>query len=338
MPSQEQFKTRAEQVVLKIRALSTDLERLAIPFRQDPLSGAELPFDKWSAQDWRSNTFGNALVRLRQLTQTNFTFIETMSVLAVSRYVFELSIWLRLFVKDVRYGFVYYRELLETQRKYYQDTAAHLRREVALLKQFESKDSAAADEAIKSTRAEAGSTGIAEFLEMAKDRMDAEASRHFSLYLEDAKTNGYGFQAYLVEKKAIPKAEQAIVDISSEIATFDSRLEPAVADLAKGKWQWRRMAQEVGLQDEHDYIYSFASKLMHATPASLTTDQKNLEFSELYAFLRYVHVKILDIMQMARLQPECKLKAVAEPSAAPNGGPATSTGNSGLTEGPPSVS
>jgi hypothetical protein len=32
------------------------------------------------------------------------------------------------------------------------------------------------------------------------------------------------------------------------------------------------------------------------------------------------------------------LQEIAEPSAAPNGGPATRLGNSGVTEGPPSVS
>ena len=70
------------------------------------------------------------------------------------------------------------------------------------------------------------------------------------------------------------------------------------------------MASEAGLAHEHDYIYAFASKLLHATPSSLTTDQKNLELSEIYIFLRYIHVKILEIMELARLQPECKLKAL----------------------------
>lgn len=44
-------------------------------------------------------------------------------------------------------------------------------------------------------------------IRQAMNSVDAEARRRFSLFLDDAKTNGYGFQAYLVEKKAIPQAE-----------------------------------------------------------------------------------------------------------------------------------
>ncbi len=50
----------------------------------------------------RRNTYGDALIRLRQLTDNNFQFIETLGLLAVARYVFELSVWLLLFDKDPR--------------------------------------------------------------------------------------------------------------------------------------------------------------------------------------------------------------------------------------------
>jgi hypothetical protein len=122
-----QNRKRAEDLVAAIRGLQPHLEQLSEPFRQDA-GGTEPDFDKWSAQDWRRNTFGNALVRLRQLTENNFQVIETMSLFSVARYVFELSIWLHRFRKDARYCLIYYRELLETQRRYFQDTAEHLRR------------------------------------------------------------------------------------------------------------------------------------------------------------------------------------------------------------------
>ena len=142
-------------------------------------------------------------------------------------------------------------------------------------------------------------------------RVDAEASRRFSLYADDARTNGYGFQAYFVETKAIPQAERAILDIEKEIKEFCSRVPKEVQNLAKGRWQWRQMADKVGLVHEHDYIYSYASKLLHATPASLTTDQKNLELPEICVFLRYIYAKILEIMDVARLQPECQITSKA---------------------------
>jgi len=303
------YKMRAEQLAAAIKNLQPYLDQLAEPFRCDPISGGEPSFDKWSANDWRRNTFGNALVRLRQLTENNFQFIETLGVLAVARYVFELSVWLHLFQKDSRYSLVYYRELLETQRKYYEDAEAQLRREIALLKRFEEKDKEATKEVIQPSSGERVISEIGKMISNAMRQVDAEASRNFSLYLDDARTNGYGFQAYLVEKKALPPVEQAIRDIKKEIQDFESRVPKDVQNLTRGRWNWRRMAEQVGLVDEHDYIYSFASRLLHATPASLTTDAKNLELSEICIFLRYVYVKILELMELAGLQPECHVKA-----------------------------
>lgn len=303
------YKRRAEELVAAIKNLQPYLDQLTELFRYDPVSGGEPSFDKWSANDWRRNTFSNALVRLSQLTENNFQFIETMGVLAVARYVFELSIWLNLFQKDSRYSLVYYRELLETQRKYWEDTEGQLRREIALLKRFEEKDRDATNEVIQSSSNERAISESAKMFSSAMQRVDAEASRNFSLYLDDAKTNGYGFQAYLIDKKALPPVEQAIRDIKKEIQDFENRVPKDVQNLTKGRWNWRRMAEQVGLVHEHDYIYSFASRLLHATPASLTTDTKNLEFSEICIFLRYIYVKILEVMELAGLQPECRVKA-----------------------------
>jgi hypothetical protein len=304
------YRKQVEELVAVIKDLQSDVERLAKPFRHDPVSGKEPDFNKWTAEDWRRNVFGNALVRLGQLIENNFWFIETMGVLAVARYVFELSVWLHLFQKDSRYALVYYRELLETQRKYCEDTAAQLHREVALLKRFETMDNRADQEVIRAYK-EGTVSDAGEMMRSTMERVDAEASRNFSLYLDEAKKNGYGFQAYLVEKKAIPPVERAIANIAKEMRAFESRVPQDVQNLVKGRWQWKRMAEEAGLAHEHDYIYAFASKLLHATPASLTTDKKNLKLPEICIFLRYTHVKILEIMGLARLQPECKLKTLS---------------------------
>jgi hypothetical protein len=52
-------------------------------------------------------------------------------------------------------------------------------------------------------------------------------------------------------------------------------------------------------------------------------------------FMKY-DAKLKDCM--ARQRPESSRSKNAEPDATPNGGPATPVGNSGVTEGPPSVS
>jgi hypothetical protein len=88
-----------------------------------------------------------------------------------------------------------------------------------------------------------------------------------------------------------------------EKATFTSAVSQQIRDLIPNRWQWRQMAQKVGLVDEYDFIYTFSSKLLHATPASITTDQKNLELSELVVFLKYINVKIGDVLELASAYP-----------------------------------
>lgn len=71
------------------------------------------------------------------------------------------------------------------------------------------------------------------------------------------------------------------------------------------------MAETARIKDEHDYIYSYASRLVHATPVSITTDQKNLELDEVCIFLRYIKVKLLEIIDLARLQPEINVRTAS---------------------------
>lgn len=53
------------------------------------------------------------------------------------------------------------------------------------------------------------------------------------------------------------------------------------------------------MKDEYDFIYAYASRLLHATPASLTTNQKNLEPDEMRVFLKYIRVRLFDEIEMA---------------------------------------
>jgi hypothetical protein len=298
------YEVQIGEYIEKIRGLAATFDRLAGAFRAD-IDDPEATFDKYSMDDWRRNTFGNALVRLRQITENNFHVVETLGLLAVARYIFELSVWLILFEKDRRYCLIYYRELLATQLRYYQDVLAQLHREIDLLRRFEKLDdhwNIAKSVGTETTSAKR----YGEMLRTAMHQVDAEASKHFSMYLDDAKTNGYGLQADLVEKKAVPEVESSVEKIEQEKREFEMNVPRNVRELVKGKWEWRAMSRVAGIVDEHDYIYSCASKLLHATPASLTTDSKNLEPKEVGQFLRYVYVKMLEIADLASSQPECR--------------------------------
>jgi hypothetical protein len=297
----EQYKQNVEQLVHSICARRSSLDALAQRLRTPEILAA---FNKSNYNSWCLSVAGDSLVRLCIFTEQNFNFIETMGIIAVARYIFELSVWLHLFKLDPRYGLVYFNQLLDTQQRFFQAERAQLAREVALLKEFADRERESREQALEKINDPSSSDdqkqALLSTLNSLSDEIDAEASRRFSIYAKDSQTNGYEFQAYLVETKAVPKVEQALVDIELERKWFEATIPQDIKDLIPGRWQWRQMAEMVGLTDEYDYIYSFTSKLLHATPASITTDQKDLELAELQVFLKYIDVKMADVKILAQ--------------------------------------
>ena len=297
----ERHKHNVDQLILSIRSRRSSLDAVAQRLRTPTIQAA---FNKLDDNSWCLSVAGDALVRIRLFTEQNFNFVETLGVIAVARYIFELSVWLHLFKLDPRYGLVYFDQLIDTQQRYFQDEKAQLERELALLKSFGDREKEAHKKAFDAAKVlppgDARRQACASTLKSISEAIDVEASRRFSIYAKDAQTNGYGFQAHLVETKAVPQVEQALAEIAIERARFDTTVPQDVKDLIPNRWQWRKMAQKVNLTDEYDYIYSFTSKLLHATPASITTDRKNLELPEIQVFLKYIDVKIADVLVLAQ--------------------------------------
>jgi hypothetical protein len=134
-----------QQLVNTIKGHRVILDSTAKRLRSPEIMDA---FDKDNYNSWCLSVVGDALVRLRLFTEQNFNFIETMGIVAVARYVFELSVWLHLFKMDRRYGLVYYAQLLETQLKYWKDYRAQVDREISLLHHFKAKENDALKEAV----------------------------------------------------------------------------------------------------------------------------------------------------------------------------------------------
>lgn len=300
-----QVETRFVKLINEIRAQRGALDTLAQRLRTQEILDAFNPYDHKS---WCLAVMGDALVRLRLFTEQNFNFVETMGTVAVARYIFELSVWLKLFELDARYGLVYHAQLIETQRLYWSDYCNQLGREVTLLKRLEQREKQLRDKEMKRvnqiTNPEEKKQALLTLWKDISTDIDAEASRHFSIFADQAKKNGYGFQAYLVEQEVIPQIKASLSAVDQEQAKFDDNTSQDVKDMIPERWNWSRMAKKVELSDEYEFIYTFASKLLHATPASITTDQKNLEMPELLIFLKYINIKIVDIIELARRYPK----------------------------------
>ncbi len=271
-------------------AYASLIERYRLPIDADPEQ--RLPEINRSAGYWRRIFFYDSLVRIRLLIENNFRYIETLGLLATTRYVFELFVWLKLMSQDVRYGHVYLRQLLETDLRHKEDFRVRAAREVSLLRQFAHEE----EQAIASLR---GRSDYPEALRQAAQAVDRMASRHFSIYSEQAtKSTGYGFQAHLVEAKVLPELAVQIDAARALVESLEKVLPKDLQTLA-AKWNWKRQAGLAGMAEEYEFIYTYTSRLLHATPVSITTDQKNLERDETLMFLKYVRVRLTDALELA---------------------------------------
>lgn len=262
-----------------------------------------LSLTRQSGAFWKHVAYADSLVRLKLFVEQNFNYIESMGLLSVTRYLFELMLWLKLLEKDIRYGMVYYHELLVKQLSYYRDLYGHLGREIGFLREIGEQEDRLLKERLKETEgiADPGVRNQA-LLNLGGNVMkeiDGIAARRFNLYGEQARTNGYSFQAYLVETKILPSIVKSLTDIEQELNLFERTVPADTKSLMQKRWSWKHQATIVGMENEYDFIYSYTSRLLHATPASLTTDHKNLEPDEMWIFLKYFHIRLLDVIEMA---------------------------------------
>jgi hypothetical protein len=79
---------------------------------------------------------------------------------------------------------------------------------------------------------------------------------------------------------------------------FGNWCPPESQTLLARAWKWNREAKAAGLEDQFEFLYSYTSRLLHATPLGITTDQKNLEPSEIAIFMRFIHVSLIDILDI----------------------------------------
>jgi uncharacterized protein DUF5677 len=295
-----------EALIDDIRKQRAPLESLSERFRkwiEQREAFSHTDSNKKSGDFWKMCVWGDSLVRIRLLLEQNFNYIETIGILAVSRYLFELTVWLKLLQADSRYGLVYHCELLKNQQDFYEALQRNAEREISFLQQVEKSESAllksTTQEVLQIPDEEARKIAARQIWSKVSQQIDQDAARRFSLYAEQARSNGYGYQASLIEAKALPKHHKAIEDIKRELDIFRCDLSDEVKKLLKERWNWKQQAIKVGMGEEYEFIYTYASLLMHATPASITTDQKNLEPTEIKAFLKYIRVRLLDIIEMA---------------------------------------
>jgi len=279
---EEETEARNKELVANIRRLQGPVEDLIRRFQQVVAESEKHQPDvnSQSGDHWRLVAYRDSLLRLNLFLEQNFNYIEPMGLLAVTRYLFELMIWLKLLHEDSRYGLVYYHELLVKQLDYYTKLGDHLTRETALLRDIGEQEVQLRKERLAEAR------GIADpqsqkqaILQIPRDVMqhiDSAAARSFRLYGDQAQTNGYDYQAHLVETKVLPEVKERIAQMRQYLDVFELEAPQDAKDLVPQRWNWKVQAGRVGMEEEYSFIYSYTSRLLHATPTTTTTDRRNL--------------------------------------------------------------
>jgi len=293
-------------IVAEIRSLHPRVERTIEALRARFNEGDKLvdESNQYASPDyWRLAGITDGMIKINIIIEKNFEYIETFAVLATTRYMLELLIWSRLLTSDdPEYCFTYVKWSITGNRDYLKEHLAKVNREIAFfegLEDREAKDTLdAATRSLGVRNAGAGSpSAFSERFRMIAEENDRQARRRFCLYSRDAKTRGYGYQAALMKRQVVPQLEK-------EIERLEKIMEAALSQMPESsrglkRWNWKEQATKAGMTEQYDYLYSYTSRLLHATPPGLATKQKNLELDEAVMFLEFIFVAILEATEIA---------------------------------------
>lgn len=200
----DKHQERAKKIVDEIASLHGRVERTIEGLRAklDEANKQVVHSKLYGSSDyWRLVAFSDGMIKVRLIIEQNFSFIETFGILATTRYMLELLIWFKLLASDPTYSFTYVKQIITDKRDHAKEHLSKVKNEIALFEQLEKRESEESKEAI---RRKGASTKVA-ITRMIADEIDRSARRRFCLYSEDARTRGFGYQAYLMKAQVIPQ-------------------------------------------------------------------------------------------------------------------------------------
>lgn len=225
---------------------------------------------------------------------------QDLSLIALARNIFENLIWLKLFNEDKHYGLVFYRQLLRQQLDSQLQAIEKAREEIKLFKKLALEDTPDFDSLLplidENTTEEEKALLVSNFVRESSAKIDLKARSAFSIYADQAKYNGYGYQAHIIENKAIPHHQERINTLNDHM---DELLRSRPVDisplletefLAKTpRWVWKDRASELGMESQYKFLYALTSRLLHSTPMSLVTPAE-LSSQEKCLLLDYIYL------------------------------------------------
>lgn len=308
----EQDRHKLIDIIQRIQRIHPNIQPLIDSLRSTMVQFPDIEMEDLDASYLRLQILSDALIKIRLFIENNLRIIETMGVLALTRYVFELVVILKNLRSNEKFAFLYMQKMLLQQCEHFDDYADQVRSEIAFYIARGTEEKSAHDAVMKKYAKTSSITmsarnsrrlgeKMADEINLISSLIDEDLALNFTLYSDDIARNGYAYQAHLLEKKVlasvIEKAERARASYEKMKAAWSNVVDPF--PMSFKKWNWKEMSKHVFMEVEYDFIYSYTSRLLHASPYSLTTDEKNLENPEVLMFLRYIEQQIKWIMAYA---------------------------------------
>jgi len=255
-------------------------------------------------EHWVCLAHQGTLDKLERIFVSENNNYSDFEIVAAARNLFENLVWCLLFRGNVEYGLIFYEQLLREQIGSLESHIAKIDSEIKLFDELETTESK--DRKTLLDRLGRGEIDLSRFNRLsdeAASNVDARARLAFAIYGSQAIYNGYGFQRYLLIEEIKPALELELQPLKADLRSLEQSMSDSCKALRNEiggprRVNWSMAATKIGMKDEYDFVYSFASKMLHSKAFS-TIPNSQLSEDEAILMFEYSYVaasKILDCL------------------------------------------
>ena len=243
----ENSRKSVEREIRRIRSLDSDLEQLITLLRDRGMSLATAGPNGQLGSFWHLEILRHSLRRLRNFIANNTDYVESLSTLALCRYLFELVVWLKHIEDNKDFALFFVREHLREIAEHSERYSLQVTREIEIYEQFaELEDQNTHDRryrVIKSatesyhdlaSREEFIEKELADVIDTARRKTDEK----LFLYSDNIAYGDFAFHAKILRTETLPELQDGHREQQADYERF--RLEHAqkIEALGVKKWVW----------------------------------------------------------------------------------------------------
>lgn len=273
------------------KALATDLkiaeqalsERRAV--FEEQLHSKKIAPIEYPEMYWRIVGIHDSIKIFRRFCESDIVSLDSLLLAQKARYFFEVALWVRALATPSYNAKLYYEYLLHKKRDSYQELILYFDTEIHQLELTQK-----AFELHLQKRAIADASlgrpfSTATVKETIKE-FDDYSNHRFSIFRRFSSGN-YAFYASHIRSSSLTSYKSDLEQTKQEIADLEALINRKIALPPKTA----HFAKSVGMQAEYNFIFKLTSKLLHATPLSISTDMQEISEQENLIFVEYIRAK-----------------------------------------------